>query len=52
MGQTPAGKKFYHTDVKKTRQSRALDMIYLDDRTLSWANKGLERFNTSVVQKD
>ena len=24
----------------------------LDDETLSWANKGLEEFNTSVVQKD
>ena len=27
-------------------------MIYLDDETLNWANKGLEEFNTSVVQKD
>ena len=26
-------------------------MIYLDEETLEWANKGLESFDDSVVQK-
>ncbi len=38
--------------LKKLDNQELLDMIYLDDETLNWANKGLEEFNNDVVQKD
>ncbi|MCT7494507.1 PhnA domain-containing protein [Aliarcobacter cryaerophilus] len=50
--ETPAVKVLSYRMLKKLDNQELLDMIYLDDETLFWANKGLEEFNTSVVQKD
>lgn len=48
----PAVQVLSYRMLKKLDNQELLDMIYLDDETLNWANKGLEEFNTSVVQKD
>ena len=50
--ETSAVKVLSYRMLKKLDNQELLDMIYLDDETLDWANKGLEEFNNDVVQKD
>ena len=48
----PAVQVLSYRMLKKLDNQELLDMIYLDEETLEWANKGLESFDDSVVQKD
>jgi len=49
---TPAIQVLSYRMLKKLNNQELLDMIYLDEETLEWANKGLEEFDDSIVHKD
>ncbi|WP_026803110.1 PhnA domain-containing protein [Aliarcobacter lanthieri] len=48
----PAVQVLSYRMLKKIGNQELLDMIYLDDETLEWANKGLETFDENIVHKD
>jgi len=48
----PAVQVLSYRMLKKIGNQELLNMLYLDDETLEWANKGLETFDENIVHKD
>lgn len=49
---TPVVQVLAYRMLKKLDNQELLDMLYLDEDLLQWANKGLEEFDDNIVHKD